>query len=135
MAPRGEETSYEVEYILRARLAKGRKSKRKEWKYFVKWVGYGRDHNSWEPEKNFDKFSGNMVDQFWRNVDLGDRDGTDLRQFNKIGEEFFPTSCPPANGKRKTDNREELQGPPPKIRKTDRRTGTRSGSVAAEDTE
>jgi len=35
-----------------------------------------------------------MIDQFWAKVDLGDRDRTDLSQFTKIGEEFFPTNRP-----------------------------------------
>lgn len=35
-----------------------------------------------------------MIDQFWAKVDLGDRDRTDLGQFTKIGEEFFPTNRP-----------------------------------------
>jgi len=82
------EESFEVEQILQARLFKARKSKRKEWRYLVKWVGYGASYNSWEPERNFKE--GIMVNQFWKNTDLNGRDRTDLKQFETIGEIFEP---------------------------------------------
>jgi len=86
------EEPYEVEYILQARLTKARKSRRKEWRYLIKWLGYGSLYNSWEPEKNFQE--GNMIDQFWKNVDLDGRDRNDLSQFTKIGEVFLPMNFP-----------------------------------------
>ncbi|KIM71176.1 hypothetical protein PILCRDRAFT_830507, partial [Piloderma croceum F 1598] len=120
MAPRTKASSsenvFEVEYILQARITKARKSKRKEWRYLVKWAGFSREHNSWEPERNFNKTSGNMIDQFWAKVDLGDRDRTNLGQFTKIGEEFFPTNRPPKDKKRKVSV-ENVSAPPSKIQK------------------
>jgi len=111
---RVSEDPYEVEYILQARLTKARKSKRKEWRYLIKWVGYASLYNSWEPEKNFQE--GIMVDQFWKGVELDGRDRTDLSQFKKVGEVFSPTSPPPKTKKRQMAG-EDPAGPPRKMRR------------------
>jgi hypothetical protein len=41
-----EEPEYEVEAILE------KKKVGPKWKYFIKWVGYPHDQNTWEPEEN-----------------------------------------------------------------------------------
>jgi len=135
------------------------------------WIGYGSKHNSyvnglgcaemlpcwivfavarWEPEKNFSKFNGDMIDQFWEKVDLGGRDRTEFKQFDKIGEEFFAArpctykilsslrllprdrwrsfNCAAVDNKRKasnSDDSEESQKPPPKAQKTSRKSKAR----------
>ena len=108
----------------------------------------------WEPERNFNKLSGNMIDQFWAKVNLGDRDRTDLSQFTKIGEEFFPTNrprtIPPSfisglpltefriysakNQKRKV-SLESVASPPSKIQRVDEKSDAGSEHSVAEDSE
>ena len=44
------ELEYEVERILDKRVTK-RHRKRGAVEYLVKWLGYGHEHNSWEPAK------------------------------------------------------------------------------------
>ncbi|MGH3053950.1 MAG: chromo domain-containing protein, partial [Gaiellaceae bacterium] len=40
------EVEYEVEYLLHHRRSRGR------WEYLVKWMHYGPEYNTWEPEGN-----------------------------------------------------------------------------------
>lgn len=47
---------FEVEAIL------DRRTNRRRREYLVKWVGYGEEHNSWEPRSNFDDKT--FVDEF-----------------------------------------------------------------------
>ena len=44
------ELEYEVECILDKRINK-RSRRRDSVEYLVKWLGYGHEHNSWEPAK------------------------------------------------------------------------------------
>ena len=44
------ELEYEVERVLDKRIVKRRKKDRVV-EYLVKWLGYGHEHNSWEPAK------------------------------------------------------------------------------------
>ena len=44
------ELEYEVERILDKRTNKGSR-RRDSVEYLVKWLGYGHEHNSWEPAK------------------------------------------------------------------------------------
>jgi hypothetical protein len=53
---------YEVERVLDARDTKRGKTTRKE--YLVKWLGYGHEHNTWEPEKNLTHCQDILAD-FW----------------------------------------------------------------------
>ena len=46
------ELEYEVEQILAHRLRKIGKSKKDKTEFLVKWLGYGIEHNTWEPEEN-----------------------------------------------------------------------------------
>ena len=43
---------FEVEAIVAYKVKKGRKKGRTFRESLVKWVGYGEEHNSWEPETN-----------------------------------------------------------------------------------
>ncbi|CAD5218968.1 unnamed protein product [Bursaphelenchus okinawaensis] len=44
------EPAYEVEEVLDMRLRGPRRKKKRE--FLIKWVGYGPEHNSWEPREN-----------------------------------------------------------------------------------
>ena len=44
------ELEYEVERVLDKRIVK-RRRKDRAVEYLVKWLGYGHEHNSWEPAK------------------------------------------------------------------------------------
>ena len=44
------ELEYEVERVLDKRLTK-RRRRSDSVEYLVKWLGYGHEHNSWEPAK------------------------------------------------------------------------------------
>ena len=46
-----DEPVYNVERILDHEVRK--EGRRSVTYYLVKWEGYGSEHNSWEPEKNF----------------------------------------------------------------------------------
>ncbi|KAF9261517.1 hypothetical protein L218DRAFT_1001552 [Marasmius fiardii PR-910] len=39
-----------------------------EWRYLTKWVNYGWNENSWEPEESFDPWGRKTVKKFWRAV-------------------------------------------------------------------
>jgi hypothetical protein len=54
------ELEYEVESILLHRESKPGKIE-----YYVKWVGYGPEHCTWEPERNM-KNSPEMLDVYWK---------------------------------------------------------------------
>ena len=43
------EPEYQVETIQKHREAK--RGKRKYYEYLIKWLGYGVEHNTWEPEE------------------------------------------------------------------------------------
>jgi hypothetical protein len=58
----GEEV-YEVERILDKRVQRGRQE------YLVSWKGFGPEHNSWEPEKNFSGAQ-RLISQFNRRKEL-----------------------------------------------------------------
>jgi hypothetical protein len=47
------ETYYQVDKVLSMReKASGRKGRKKQREFLVKWAGYDDTHNSWEPEAN-----------------------------------------------------------------------------------
>ena len=55
---------YEVEAVLQHREV--RRGKRAVKHYLVKWKGYGHEHNTWEPEGNFNVAA---LQAFWANAD------------------------------------------------------------------
>ncbi|KAG5721565.1 hypothetical protein E4T56_gene13050 [Termitomyces sp. T112] len=85
--PRSSTTLYNVEVIISARrlnapnsivgqgqVPRRRSPKKSKWEYLVKWVGYGSDANSWEPEKNFRRGCKNLIASFWEHVQTGKDD-------------------------------------------------------------
>ena len=55
---------FEVEQLLDHRPSKwGRRSSSK-YDYFVKWLGYGAEHNTWEPEGNLSNCQ-ELIQQYW----------------------------------------------------------------------
>jgi hypothetical protein len=52
-----EEPEYEVEAIL------DKKKIGPKWKYFIKWVGYPHEQNTWEPEENLNNVQ-EMLEEF-----------------------------------------------------------------------
>jgi transposase InsO family protein len=52
------EERFDVEAILKHRGKKG------SYEYLVRWKGYGRDEDSWEPAKQFD--SPALIEQYWK---------------------------------------------------------------------
>ena len=59
----GEE-EYEVEQILAHRL------KGKGTEFLIKWMGYGPEHNTWEPEANVEHAPEKLAD-YWKRVREG----------------------------------------------------------------
>ena len=47
---KGAEDVYEVQDLVDVRAAKGGRRE-----FLVQWVGYGPEHNTWEPEANVSK--------------------------------------------------------------------------------
>jgi chromobox protein 1 len=65
------EVSYIVEEILAQRVRNGQNE------YFVKWKGFGKIHNTWEPEGNFHPY---LIEQYEKNQTVNydeDDDGDD----------------------------------------------------------
>ena len=56
------ELEFEVEQVLHHRdIRSGKRSKRE---YLIKWVGYGTEHNSWEPASSM--HCDELIDQYWK---------------------------------------------------------------------
>ena len=53
---------YEVERVLDNRKVKRGKSTKTE--FLVKWLGYGPEHNTWEPEKNLTNCK-EILEEYW----------------------------------------------------------------------
>jgi hypothetical protein len=65
------ELEYEVERILDHRTVNVRKVKKQKNtpcntgdQYLVKWLGYGHEHNSWEPSSSL-RNTQKLVDAYW----------------------------------------------------------------------
>ena len=54
--------SFDVERVLTHEV---RGSRRPQTFYLIKWLGYGFEHNSWEPEKNL---SSEVLKEYWDTV-------------------------------------------------------------------
>lgn len=57
------ELEYEVEKILLHREKKTNRVVKKE--YYIKWLGYGPEHCTWEPESNLHNAS-DVLEDYWR---------------------------------------------------------------------
>ena len=57
------ELEYEVEKVLLHRERKTNKVTRKE--YYLKWLGYGPEHCTWEPEDNLEN-AADVIDDYWK---------------------------------------------------------------------
>ena len=55
-----DELSFDVEHVLTYEV-RGSRTKRQKF-YLIKWLGYGFEHNSWEPEKNL---SSKVLKKYW----------------------------------------------------------------------
>ncbi|KAL0063739.1 hypothetical protein AAF712_009296 [Marasmius tenuissimus] len=100
---------YEVETVLGAKvLKKGARSKARIWKYNVKWKGYDDpEENTWEPEESFEG-SEHFIANFWKKVDTGGREPTNLELF-KLGEEL--TLPEPRNSRKAPRTSNETSDP------------------------
>ena len=58
-----DELSFEVERVLAHEISGSRTRPQKY--YLIKWLGYGLEHNSWEPEKNL---SLEVLKEYWDTV-------------------------------------------------------------------
>ena len=80
--PIPEEIAGEMEYEMEQVLSYDGRRK----KFLVKWLGYGHENNTWEPEKNL-KNSSKLVQEYWDLVRLREqRRGTDTRPSNSQTE-------------------------------------------------
>ncbi|CAK5280093.1 unnamed protein product [Mycena citricolor] len=71
-----EEEGYVVEVITKARVVNpGPDSPHRQgnWEYYVKWVGYDEDEDSWEPAENVAACQ-RLLTSFWSNVGTDDND-------------------------------------------------------------
>lgn len=57
------ELEYEVEKVLLHRERKTNRVVKKE--YYLKWLGYGPEHCTWEPEDNLDN-AADVIDDYWK---------------------------------------------------------------------
>ena len=57
------ELEYEIERILMHRERKTNKVTKKE--YLIKWLGYGHEHCTWEPESNL-KNAQELLEAYWK---------------------------------------------------------------------
>ena len=55
---------YEVERIVDQREIKSGRGSTTKREYFVKWLGYGAEHNTWEPEGNLTNCQ-ELIQQYW----------------------------------------------------------------------
>ena len=58
---------YEVERILDHRAVK--RGKRNKFDYLVRWLGYGPEHNTWEPESSL-RNSQDLLTEYWKRLDV-----------------------------------------------------------------
>jgi hypothetical protein len=66
------EADYVVKRIRKRRLRNG------EYEYLVRWEGYGREHDSWEPRS---MFNGNIADRYDERLAPSTRRQTRSRRF------------------------------------------------------
>ncbi len=60
---------FEIEKVLQHRDVK--RGKRTVRQYLIKWLGYGPEHNQWEPEVNLTK---SALDSYWATMPAGESD-------------------------------------------------------------
>ena len=58
-----DELSFDVERVLTHEV-RGSRTRPQKF-YLIKWLGYGLEHNSWEPEKNL---SSEVLKEYWDTV-------------------------------------------------------------------
>lgn len=61
------ENEFEIETVLQHRPAKKSQGD-KNISYRVKWLGYGAEHNSWEPERNLRLRAPEILQEYWDGV-------------------------------------------------------------------
>ncbi|KAI0780944.1 hypothetical protein BD413DRAFT_608159 [Trametes elegans] len=128
----GGEAEYEVESILRAKVAS--KKGRKAWTYWVKWKNYGIEDNTWEPVESFSDGSEHFVEHFWDRVNTNGRDPNNLRDF-RVGEEFFPSGPPRRKKAKKSEKEVNIPSPSPAAGAGDSENEVRSSIIADDDEE
>ncbi|OCH96638.1 hypothetical protein OBBRIDRAFT_15359 [Obba rivulosa] len=68
----GSEEEGEGQFVVEV-ITKARAKKKNKWDYYVKWAGYGSDHNSWEPQENVEGCD-RLLKSFWTNIGLDNDD-------------------------------------------------------------
>ncbi|EJD54018.1 hypothetical protein AURDEDRAFT_157268 [Auricularia subglabra TFB-10046 SS5] len=87
-----DEETWEVEYILKARV-KWRSGRGLYWEYYVKWLGWTHDHDTWEGDASFVADS-DIVEEFWLEIDrsyVNPRENANSKDIMYEGRTVFPS--------------------------------------------
>jgi hypothetical protein len=85
------EWEYEVKAILSHRFLRGN-----NLEFLVRWLGYGHEHDTWEPEENCAN-SADLVTEYWARVKMqADKKPVSKRKQRKRSREQAASSGPRA---------------------------------------
>jgi hypothetical protein len=102
------------EYVVETILSHDLRSKRKGQQviyYLVKWEGFGKEHNSWEPEDNLTsdgKYENTKITEYWQRVSRPDQPMPQARRL-RTGKINLKAKIAPTPGHRSKRKRQQPQ--------------------------